>query len=190
MLSCSWLHHGLVFWQQAWNLGCLPALVDHDNALERDDDLAILVVAGGLHRHDADIRARPGLPLLQHLRLRVDGIAFEDRVGEPDLVPAQVGKDVLRNVGDALPGDQRERKGRVDEWLTKFSLCSVVVVKLRLPALERRGFWRTCHRFSSAVREDELLMVAHKTFGQTRSGTGKTHALGQDLPRIRALLLV
>ncbi len=56
--SCSWLHYGLVFWQQAWNLGCLPALVDHDNALERDDDLAILVVAGGMHRHDADIRAR------------------------------------------------------------------------------------------------------------------------------------
>ena len=26
-----------------------------------------------------------------------------------------------------------------------------------------------------------------KTFGQTRSGTGNTHALGQDLPRIRAL---
>ena len=31
-----------------------------------------------------------------------------------------------------------------------------------------------------------MLDVA-KTFGQTRSGTGKTHALGQDLPRIRAL---
>src|SRR6266849_6516429 len=56
--SCSWLHYGLVFWQQAWNLGCLPALVDNDHALERDDDRAMLVVAGGMHRHDADIRAR------------------------------------------------------------------------------------------------------------------------------------
>src|SRR5260370_577897 len=55
---CSWLHYGVVFWQEGWNLGWLPALGDHDNALERDYDLAILVVAGGMHRHDADIRAR------------------------------------------------------------------------------------------------------------------------------------
>src|SRR5712692_8587186 len=52
--SCFWLHHGLVLWREARDLGCLPALVDHDDALERDDHLAILVVAGGLHRHDAD----------------------------------------------------------------------------------------------------------------------------------------
>jgi hypothetical protein len=31
------------------------------------------------------------------------------------------------------------------------------------------------------------LLDADKTFEQTRSGTGKTHALGQNLPRIRAL---
>ena len=31
------------------------------------------------------------------------------------------------------------------------------------------------------------MLDADKTFEQTRSGTGNTHALGQDLPRIRAL---
>ena len=31
-------------------------------------------------------------------------------------------------------------------------------------------------------------MVARKTSGQTRSGTGNTHALGESFPRIRTLL--
>ena len=31
-------------------------------------------------------------------------------------------------------------------------------------------------------------MVDHKTSGQTRSGSGDTKALGQNLPRIRTLL--
>ena len=34
----------------------------------------------------------------------------------------------------------------------------------------------------------QLLMVARKTFGQTRSGTGNTHALGQNFPRSRTLV--
>src|SRR5690349_25154047 len=34
----------------------------------------------------------------------------------------------------------------------------------------------------------QLLTVARKTFGQTRSGTGNTHALGQGLPRSRTLV--
>src|SRR6266566_9041522 len=64
--SCFWLHHELVLWHQAWDLGCLPALVDHNDALERNDHLAVLVIAAGLHRHDANIKARPRLPLRKH----------------------------------------------------------------------------------------------------------------------------
>jgi hypothetical protein len=56
MISCIWLRHRHAFWCEAWDFGCLPALVDHENAFEGDDDLAILVVAGGLDRHNADVR--------------------------------------------------------------------------------------------------------------------------------------
>ena len=44
-----------------------------------------------------------------------------------------------------------------------------------------------CQLFLVPAREARLLLEAAKTLGQTRSGTGNTHALGQDLPRIRAL---
>src|SRR5437588_7507221 len=80
LTSCSLLHPRHILWRKARNLRRLPSLVDHDDTLEGNHDLGVLVVAGGLHRHDASIWARPGLPLLQHLRLRVDGVAFEDRI--------------------------------------------------------------------------------------------------------------
>src|SRR5207248_1851417 len=41
--------------------------------------------------------------------------------------------------------------------------------------------------FSAALEATELLRVACSTSGQTRSGTGHTHALGESFPRIRAL---
>jgi hypothetical protein len=41
--------------------------------------------------------------------------------------------------------------------------------------------------FSAPTRDAELLRGVAKTFGQTRSGTGNSHALGQHLPRIRTL---
>jgi len=44
-----------------------------------------------------------------------------------------------------------------------------------------------CQLFLVPAREARLLLDADKTFEQTRSGTGNTHALGQDLPRIRTL---
>src|SRR5438094_3720131 len=120
----------LSIWYQARDFWRLPALINHDGTLEGDHDLAIVVVAGGLHRHNADIWARPRLPLLQNLGLGVDGVALKDRVGESDFIPAQVSKDVLRNVGHTLPGHQRERKGRIDKRFAKFGLCCVVLVKV------------------------------------------------------------
>ena len=41
--------------------------------------------------------------------------------------------------------------------------------------------------FAVPSGEAALLQGAGKTFEQTRSGTRNAHALGQDLPRIRAL---
>ena len=55
--------------------------VDHDGALESDHGLAILVVTGGLHGDDADLRTGLRLALLQDLRLGVDGVALEDWAG-------------------------------------------------------------------------------------------------------------
>src|SRR6516164_2762798 len=117
-------------WYHARDLWCLTALVYHEGTLEGDHGLAIVVVASSLHRHNADIWARPRLPLLQDLGLGVDGVALEDRVGESDFIPAQICKDVLRNIGHTLPGYQRERKGRIDKRFAKFGLCCVVLVKV------------------------------------------------------------
>ena len=58
---------------------------------------------------------------------------------------------------------------------------------LRLSRLKAGRFLEACRLFLVPAREARLLLDADKTFGQTRSGTGNTHALGQDLPRIRAL---
>ena len=58
---------------------------------------------------------------------------------------------------------------------------------LRLSWLKPRRFLEACQFFLVPTREARRLLDVAKTFEQTRSGTGKTHALGQDLPRIRAL---
>src|SRR5215210_8334448 len=103
-------------------------LVDHDGALELDDRYTVLVVAGGIYHHDADVRARARLALLQDLAPGVDRIPLEDRRRQPYLVPAEVGEDVLGDVGDALARDQRQREGRVNERPAKLRLGRVSVI--------------------------------------------------------------
>src|ERR1051326_2505326 len=61
------------------------------------------------------------------------------------------------------------------------------LVLLRLSRLKAGRFLEACRLFLVPAREARRLLDADKTFEQTRSGTGKTHALGQNLPRIRAL---
>ena len=61
------------------------------------------------------------------------------------------------------------------------------MVSLRLSRLKAGRFLEACRLFLVPAREARRLLDVAKTFEQTRSGTGKTHALGQDLPRIRAL---
>src|ERR1051326_7936799 len=58
---------------------------------------------------------------------------------------------------------------------------------LRLSRLKPGRFLEACQLFLVPAREARRLLDADKAFGQTRSGTGKTHTLGQFLPRIRAL---
>ena len=53
--------------------------------------------------------------------------------------------------------------------------------------LKAGRFLEACQLFLVPAREARLLLDVAKTLGQTRSGTGHTHALGQVLPRIRAL---
>src|SRR5262245_37916342 len=58
---------------------------------------------------------------------------------------------------------------------------------LRLSRLTSGRFLEACRLFLVPAREARRLLDTDKTFEQTRSGTGHTHALGQILPRIRAL---
>lgn len=54
----------------------------------------------------------------------VDGVAPEDGVGQPDLAPPEVGEDVLRDVGDALAGDESKREDRAYQRLSELGVCS------------------------------------------------------------------
>src|SRR5262249_1471200 len=64
---------------------------DERGALEGHEYGAIRLLAGGAHRDDAVVRARVGFALADHFRLGVDRVAGENRRGEADLVPAEVG---------------------------------------------------------------------------------------------------
>ena len=58
-------------------------------------------------------------------------VAVEDRRGgQADLVPAEVGEDVLADVGHALAGHEREGEGRVDQGPAELGLSGVVVVEV------------------------------------------------------------
>src|SRR5215203_1499585 len=126
------------FWSRSWFLlrrrpghrWGMAFPVDHDRALERNYDGPVLVVAGRLHRHDPHVRSAPRCALFEHLGLGVDGVALEDGGGEPNLVPPQIGHDVLGDVGDALAGHQRDRERRVHERLAELGLGRVVVVEV------------------------------------------------------------
>ena len=80
--------------------------------------------AGGLDADDADVRARFRLARLEDLALRVDRVAFEDRVRQLDLVPAEIRDAVHREVGHRLAGDERQREARVHERLLELGLRS------------------------------------------------------------------
>src|SRR5688572_14485478 len=60
-------------------------LAHHGVAPGAHHEVAVLVASAVLERHDAPLRARLRLPLVDDFRLRVDGVAVEDRLGELDL---------------------------------------------------------------------------------------------------------
>ena len=70
-------------------------------------------------RRSAAIR----LARLEHLALRVDRVAFEQRIRQPHLVPAEIGDGVHRQIGDRLAGDEREREARVHQRLLELGLA-------------------------------------------------------------------
>src|SRR6476661_2351900 len=60
-------------------LGEVAVLGHHHLAAEQADDLAVLVVADGLDVHDATVVLALALPLVEHGRLAVQGVAVEGR---------------------------------------------------------------------------------------------------------------
>jgi len=61
-------------------------------------------------------------------------------VVSPDLVPTEVGHRVLRDVGDALAGHQRDREAGVHQGLSKLVLGRVIVVEVkRVGVLRQQG---------------------------------------------------
>src|SRR6266851_359842 len=116
-----------------WGLGdprSLTAAVDHRSPFEGDHLGPILVEAGRAHGDDADVLARARRAHLEHFRARVNRVALEDRIGQPDLVPAEVGHHVLGHVAHALAGHKGEGEAAVDEGLSELGLGRVVVVEV------------------------------------------------------------
>src|ERR1051326_1938653 len=110
--------------------GAAPAPVDHQRPPERDHDRPVLVEPGGPAGHDADVRPRARLSLLQDLGAGVDRVALEHGRRQPHLVPAQIGEHVLRHVGHALAGHESERERRVDQRSLELRLRRVVAVEV------------------------------------------------------------
>src|SRR5579872_610077 len=107
---------------QDGNGWAVAALVDHDSTLESDDDFAALVEAGGADSDDADVGTGLRCARFEDFGLGVDGIALEDGVGETHFIPAEVGEGVLRDVGDALAGDESQGEGGVHQRLAEGGL--------------------------------------------------------------------
>jgi hypothetical protein len=83
--------------------------VNHKGALEFNDHNAILVDASCLDLHDPDVWARFGLPFLENLAARVNGVSFKYGIVSRNLIPAQIGEGVLR-IGHRLTSDEGEGK--------------------------------------------------------------------------------
>ena len=75
-------------------------------------------------------RARDAYRPNEDLGARGCGAPLKDWGGHPNLVPAQVGEDVLGDVRQALARHQREREGRVDERFAELGLGGVVLVEV------------------------------------------------------------
>jgi hypothetical protein len=67
-----------------------------------DDDGAILLHASRSELHDALRRPRARFALVDDVADRIERVAFEERIGQPDLVPAE-GEAVLAGIGDSEP---------------------------------------------------------------------------------------
>src|SRR5687767_9491581 len=91
------------------------ALVDHERALELDHHLAVLIRTRSLYADNADVRPRLRLPCLEHLAARVDRVALEHGIRQPNLVPAEVRHHIERKIDGRLASDERQGKGRVYE---------------------------------------------------------------------------
>lgn len=108
----------------------MSPLVHHERAQELDHDLAVLLEAGRPHADDPDVGSRFRFALLQDLAARVYGVALEERIRQPDFVPAEVGHYVERQINRRLPGDQRKGERRVDERSAELGLRRIGMVEV------------------------------------------------------------
>ncbi len=96
-----WLREGL-----PCPLGAPP--VDEKGSLPPNDLDPLLIQPAGADRYDAAVRPGLGLPELENLGLGVEGVTDENRVGETNLIPPEVGERQLRCVDYRLTGDDRQ----------------------------------------------------------------------------------
>src|SRR5439155_8713849 len=111
--------------------------VNQDGPLELDDDGAIRLVTPGADSHEALARPRLRGPSLEHLGLGVDRVAGEHGSRQDDLVPTEIGHDVLADVLDTQSGHEREGQAAVHEGTTEFGTRGVVGIEVNLVRVAR-----------------------------------------------------
>ena len=108
----------------------MPSLINHDGALEFDHHGSILFEARGFEAHDSDVRSGFRLSFFENFALRIKSVAIEERIRQAHFVPAQIGHRILRNVGDRLAGNDRERECGIHERPAEFRFCRIGVIEV------------------------------------------------------------
>ncbi len=133
-----------------------------------DDRHTVLVPSGGAYGHHAGLRAGAGLADHQNLALGVERVAFEHRRRQPDLLPAQVGDHVPRQIRHRLSGGKRQRETRVHQRPSEWSPGAVVVIDVdRILVLRQKrkpgvvgGKHGASERVENALADPEVLEEA------------------------------
>lgn len=109
-------------------MGLFP---DHDVARIFTHQSAVLFDAARFDLDDAPLGFGPGLARFQDFGFGVQGVAGKHRVGQDDIIPAQV-EAVFADIGHAQPGHNRQGQHTVDQTLAELGLFAVLGIEMDL----------------------------------------------------------
>src|SRR6478672_10978819 len=125
-------------------------------------DLAALVLADGVDRHDAAVGLRPGLHLVDHRRPRVDRVAVEGGLRVLQRLDLEVRDRLPRHVGHAHPEHERVDQVADDDVLAELRLgLGVVGVGMKRMVVHRDHAEQVVVGLGDGLAGPVLVDVAH-----------------------------